>query len=102
LTAAAAVTERDRRRCVPAVQSNPAHQVASPRPDRPGGESGQGPARKDIHPPVGAGPARRLPPDARGHAAMTEIDRSPNTHMRIDVWLWTTRMFKTQIGRAHV
>lgn len=25
-----------------------------------------------------------------------EIDRSPGTHQRIDVWLWTTRMFKTR------
>ncbi|RBP67896.1 heat shock protein Hsp15 [Brevibacterium sanguinis] len=25
-----------------------------------------------------------------------EIDRSATTHQRIDVWLWTTRMFKTR------
>lgn len=25
-----------------------------------------------------------------------EIDRSEQTHQRIDVWLWTTRMFKTR------
>src|SRR5699024_12303814 len=94
--AAAAGTARARRRGEPAGRSLPAHHAASARPDRSGRQSGQGPARTDIPPPVGAGPARRLPPDARGHAAMTEIDRSPNTHMRIDVWLWTTRMFKTR------
>ena len=25
-----------------------------------------------------------------------EIDRSPGKHVRVDVWLWTTRMFKTR------
>src|SRR5699024_12255494 len=96
LTAAAAGAARDRRRWEPAGRYLPAHHAASARPDRSGRQSGQGPARTDIHPPVGAGPPRRLPPDARGHAALTAIDRSPNTRMRIDAWLWTTRRCKTR------